>query len=60
MIQNDDLPASLDADGVVTFDDGTITESDKEMLYRIQNGIEKTLNLCNGLDRQQLKVKQSK
>jgi len=60
MIQNGDLSASLDADGVVTFYDGTITESDKEMLSRIQSGIEKTLNLWQGLDRQQLKVKQSK
>lgn len=60
MIQNGDLSASLDADGVVTFYDGTITESDKETLLRIQNGIEKTLGLWNGLDRQMLDVKQSK
>ena len=60
MIQNGDLSASLDADGVVTFYDGTITESDKDTLQRIQNGIEKTLNLWNGLDRQMLDVKQSK
>lgn len=60
MIENGDLSASLDADNVVTFYDGTMTESDKEMLNKIQGGIEKTLNLWNGLDREQLKVKQSK
>merc|ERR1712228_405918 len=60
MIQNGDLSASLDADRVVTFYDGMITESDKDTLVRIQNGIEKTLNLWNGLDKQMLDVKQSK
>ena len=60
MIENGDLSASLDADNVVTFYDGTMTESDKEMLIKIQSGIEKTLNLWNGLDREQLKIKQSK
>jgi len=60
MIENGDLSASLDADNVVTFYDGTMTESDKETLIKIQSGIEKTLNLWNGLDREQLKIKQSK
>mmetsp|Transcript_57286 Transcript_57286/g.95197 ORF Transcript_57286/g.95197 Transcript_57286/m.95197 type:complete len:464 (-) Transcript_57286:147-1538(-) len=60
MIENGDLAASIDADGVVTFYDGSITQSDKEMLDQMQSGIEKTLNLWNGLDRQQLEVKQSK
>mmetsp|Transcript_38341 Transcript_38341/g.33888 ORF Transcript_38341/g.33888 Transcript_38341/m.33888 type:complete len:464 (-) Transcript_38341:77-1468(-) len=60
MIENGDLSASIDADNVVTFYDGTMTESDKETLIKIQSGIEKTLNLWNGLDREQLKVKQSK
>jgi len=60
MIRDGDLSASIDAEGVVTFYDGTITESDTEMLDRMQRGIEKTLSLWNGLDRQQLKVKQSK
>eukprot|EP00484_Ammonia_sp_Unknown_P002077 CAMPEP_0197022710 /NCGR_PEP_ID=MMETSP1384-20130603/3519_1 /TAXON_ID=29189 /ORGANISM="Ammonia sp." /LENGTH=449 /DNA_ID=CAMNT_0042450797 /DNA_START=127 /DNA_END=1476 /DNA_ORIENTATION=+ len=60
MIENGDLSATIDADDVVTFYDGTMTESEKEMLSRIQSGVEKTLNLWNGLDRQQLIVKQSK
>eukprot|EP01083_Nonionella_stella_P033656 92104_1 len=60
MIEKGDLSASLDADEVVTFYDGTITESDSNLLFKIQNGIEKTLNLWNGLDRTQLKIKQSK
>jgi len=60
MISNGDLSASLDEQGVVTFYDGTMTESDKEMLARMQQGIEKTLALWNGLDAQQLKVKTSK
>lgn len=60
MIRDGDLSASIDAEGVVTFYDGTITESDEEMLQRMQLGIGKTLSLWEGLDRQQLKVKQSK
>eukprot|EP01083_Nonionella_stella_P211921 765777_1 len=60
MIQNGDLSASLDADDVVTFYDGTMTHSDSKLLIKIQGGIEKTLNLWNGLDNQQLKIKQSK
>jgi len=60
MIRDGDLAASIDAEGVVTFYDGTITESDHEMLQRMQQGIEKTLSLWNGLDREQLKVRQSK
>lgn len=60
MISNGDLSASLDENGVVTFYDGTMTESDKEMLARMQSGIDKTLALWNGLDAQQLKVKTSK
>merc|ERR1711972_441432 len=60
MIRDGDLSASIDAEGVVTFYDGTITESDEQMLKRMQSGIEKTLNLWNGLDGQQLKVKTSK
>lgn len=59
MIRDGDLAASIDAEGVVTFYDGTITESDEQMLKRMQSGIEKTLSLWNGLDQQQLKVKQS-
>merc|ERR1719510_2539551 len=60
MIRDGDLSASIDAEGVVTFYDGTITESDEQMLKRMQSGIEKTLSLWNGLDAQQLKMKTSK
>merc|ERR1719356_421957 len=59
MIRDGDLSASIDAEGVVTFYDGTITESDEQMFQRMTSGIEKTLSLWNGLDQQQLKVKQS-
>merc|ERR1740123_1627389 len=60
MIRDGDLSASIDAEGVVTFYDGAITESDEEVLQRMQLGIGKTLRLWDGLDRQQLKVQQSK
>merc|ERR1712013_215548 len=48
MISNGDLSASLDEEGVVTFYDGTMTQSDKEMLAKMQQGIEKSLNLGGG------------
>lgn len=60
MIRDGDLAASIDADGVVTFYDGTLTETEDQMLKRMQLGIQKTLSLWEGLDRQQLAVKQSK
>ena len=60
MIENGDLAASLDSDDVVTFYDGTITESDKQTLKRIQNGIIKTKDLFDGLDDKQLEIKQTK
>merc|ERR1712156_765780 len=60
MIRDGDLAASIDAEGVVTFYDGTLTESDEQMLKRMQSGIQKTLSLWEGLDAQQLKLKQSK
>merc|ERR1712154_529008 len=37
-----------------------LTSVDTKLSIKIQNGIEKTLNLWNGLDNQQLKIKQSK
>jgi COP9 signalosome complex subunit 3 len=60
MISEGSLSASINHENVVTFYDGSITESDSQMLNRIQTGIEKTLNLWNALDVTQLKIKQSK
>ena len=60
MIFNGDLSASIDSNNVVTFYDGTITSTDREMLNKIQIGIENTLNLWYGLDTAQLKIKKSK
>lgn len=58
MIRNRELSATLDAEGVITFKE-SVTETDRNMLLQIQNRIEHTLQLWNGLDRAQLKIKQS-
>jgi len=58
MIQKGELSASIDHNNVVTFKE-TLSESDREMLFKIHSRINNMVQLWNGLDIKQLNMKKT-
>lgn len=59
MIQKGELAASIDYEGVVTFEQD-ISKSDSEMLKTIHSRIDKSVQLWNTLDAAQMDIKKNK